>query len=253
MSAILISHSSRDHLEAARIGKWLRTRGHTSIFLDFDPADGIPPGRNWEVPLFPVRLDDGALPELVAGVQVIDLAPDRSTALERLWRGMLKAGLDPAEIFTWDRGARHERGPYPGLGAFEHTDAAVYFGREGAIREVRAELERQSRQGAGRAVLILGASGAGKSSLMRAGALPRLDREKDRWLALEPFEPQGVLGPLARLAQVLTAADPGGLRQLVARLEEAACRTDPQPLNAEAEMLRLGQARRDATVVLALD
>ena len=48
-------------------------------------------------------------------------------------------------------------------------------------------------------VLILGTSGSGKPSLMRAGVLPRLERDRQRSISLEPFESQGVLGAPLRL------------------------------------------------------
>ena len=62
--------------------------------------------------------------------------------------------------------------PYRGLGAFEEQDAAFFFGREAAATEV---LERMSRllEGAG-LLVVSGVSGAGKSSLLRAGVLPRI-------------------------------------------------------------------------------
>jgi transcriptional regulator with XRE-family HTH domain len=62
--------------------------------------------------------------------------------------------------------------PYRGLGAFEEQDAALFFGREAATTQV---LERMSRhlQGAG-LLVVSGVSGAGKSSLLRAGVLPRI-------------------------------------------------------------------------------
>jgi WD40 repeat protein len=61
--------------------------------------------------------------------------------------------------------------PYRGLGAFEEQDAAFFFGREDAANEV---LERMSRLAGGGVLMVSGASGAGKSSLLRAGVLPRL-------------------------------------------------------------------------------
>jgi WD40 repeat protein len=62
--------------------------------------------------------------------------------------------------------------PYRGLGAFEERDAAFFFGRETAATEL---LERMSRLLAGNDGLLVvsGVSGAGKSSLLRAGVLPR--------------------------------------------------------------------------------
>jgi hypothetical protein len=62
--------------------------------------------------------------------------------------------------------------PYRGLSAFEERDAAFFFGREAAATQV---LERMSRQLDGTGLLVVsGVSGAGKSSLLRAGVLPRL-------------------------------------------------------------------------------
>ena len=62
--------------------------------------------------------------------------------------------------------------PYRGLGAFEERDAGFFFGREDAVAQV---LERMSRLLArGGLLVVSGASGAGKSSLLRAGVLPRL-------------------------------------------------------------------------------
>ena len=52
MSAIFISHSSLDNTIAADVRARLEEQGHRSVFLDFDPAAGIPVGRNWEQELY---------------------------------------------------------------------------------------------------------------------------------------------------------------------------------------------------------
>ena len=62
--------------------------------------------------------------------------------------------------------------PYRGLAAFEERDAAFFFGREAAATQVLARMSRQL-YGAG-LLVVSGVSGAGKSSLLRAGVLPRL-------------------------------------------------------------------------------
>jgi len=63
--------------------------------------------------------------------------------------------------------------PFRGLSAFEFEHAPVFFGRSRAAEEVVSALREQAAKG--RAfVLILGMSGSGKSSLLRAGVLPRI-------------------------------------------------------------------------------
>jgi WD40 repeat protein/DNA-binding XRE family transcriptional regulator len=62
--------------------------------------------------------------------------------------------------------------PYRGLAAFGEQDAAFFFGREAATAQV---LDRMSEHLAGTGLLMVsGVSGAGKSSLLRAGVLPRI-------------------------------------------------------------------------------
>ena len=65
------------------------------------------------------------------------------------------------------------------------ADAAIFYGRSPEIvqviedlREFRAGGERLAYAHAGRAYVIQGASGSGKSSLLKAGVLPRLRRER---------------------------------------------------------------------------
>jgi WD40 repeat protein/transcriptional regulator with XRE-family HTH domain len=62
--------------------------------------------------------------------------------------------------------------PYRGLSAFGEQDAPFFFGREAATTEV---LDRMARLLAGAGLLVVsGVSGAGKSSLLRAGVLPHI-------------------------------------------------------------------------------
>ncbi|NGY59233.1 hypothetical protein G7043_09895 [Lentzea sp. NEAU-D13] len=61
--------------------------------------------------------------------------------------------------------------PYMGLSAFGPQDANWFFGRE---RATKALLDRLNENGI---TMLVGASGAGKSSLMKAGVLPRLDKD----------------------------------------------------------------------------
>jgi WD40 repeat protein/energy-coupling factor transporter ATP-binding protein EcfA2 len=59
--------------------------------------------------------------------------------------------------------------PYTGLRSFREQDADWFFGRERLLEELVGRLERQ------RFVVVIGASGSGKSSLLRAGLVPRIE------------------------------------------------------------------------------
>lgn len=52
MTAIFVSHRSADNAEAGELKDWLARQGHERLFLDFDPADGIPAGVDWEQRLY---------------------------------------------------------------------------------------------------------------------------------------------------------------------------------------------------------
>jgi MinD-like ATPase involved in chromosome partitioning or flagellar assembly len=68
--------------------------------------------------------------------------------------------------------AAGDRLPYRGLDPFEEVDHEFFFGRDDAINEV---VHRMAATRSG-IVVVSGASGIGKSSLLRAGVLPRLRR-----------------------------------------------------------------------------
>ena len=75
-----------------------------------------------------------------------------------------------ASVLQWTAGS-----PYRGLKTFDLDHAGVFFGRERAEREITEALVRGAAGGEGAAfMLLLGASGSGKSSLVRAGLLPDL-------------------------------------------------------------------------------
>ncbi|MEQ8603380.1 MAG: hypothetical protein RIB45_08670 [Marivibrio sp.] len=89
--------------------------------------------------------------------------------LRRLMRAKAPQRLsedEGAPAVTWTRGS-----PFRGLAAFQYEHAPVFFGRTRAIGEVKDALVAQAARG--RAfVMVLGASGGGKSSLVRAGLVP---------------------------------------------------------------------------------
>jgi hypothetical protein len=98
--------------------------------------------------------------------------------------------------------------PYPGLAAFQESDADRFFGRDGDAARIVARLRDQPLVG------IIGASGIGKSSLVRAGVLPALRANGEAWsvVTIRPGR-----SPLASLETVIAdehidlSTSPGGL------------------------------------------
>src|SRR6185503_17859538 len=58
--------------------------------------------------------------------------------------------------------------PYRGLHRFDDRDRELFFGRDQLVKSLLARLSASSL------LMVLGASGSGKSSLVRAGVLPAL-------------------------------------------------------------------------------
>src|SRR5215211_70472 len=52
MASVFVSHNSRDRMVAGRVVARLRAAGLAALFVDFDPEQGIPVGRNWERELY---------------------------------------------------------------------------------------------------------------------------------------------------------------------------------------------------------
>ncbi|HZQ01056.1 MAG TPA: hypothetical protein VFB13_16050 [Reyranella sp.] len=63
--------------------------------------------------------------------------------------------------------------PYRGLEAFEFDHSRIFFGRNKAVHDVVSSLARRAESGKA-FLLVAGASGCGKSSLVKAGVLPSL-------------------------------------------------------------------------------
>jgi formylglycine-generating enzyme required for sulfatase activity len=125
---------------------------------------------------------------------------------------------------------RSEDNPYRGLAPFEAEHSALFFGRNDDIRAVLERLRRSTL------VLVAGDSGVGKSSLCRAGILPRvsqgaLDEYRDfTCLTLEPGR-----HPLAALAAALAPLLKRGESELVTWLAEEPGRLGPALRAAYAE------------------
>jgi len=284
MSHIFISHSSRDAEQAARLLTWLHANGFVETFLDFDKHAGLAPGADWERTLYremagaeavililtknwfdskwcfvefaQARALGKAIYPLIESpsgetfvspdIQHLDLLKDREGGLARLAAELTEVVLNARGGFDWD----HTRPPYPGLFAFDEADAAIYFGRDDDIRRLIERLNARRAQGGAKLVAVLGASGSGKSSLLRAGVLPRLKRDKRNWIALPPFRPQ--LHPLEELAQAVAIALGSGADWRQWR-DAFAAEDLTRTLSDLARDLRAAQGANEAQILITVD
>jgi WD40 repeat protein len=314
MSNIFVSHSSLDREAAEEAHRRLHEMGHRALFLDSDEVDGIPAGQDWEHTLylqlracravvvihsanwqasrwgfvevayartlgkhiFPLLIDDRPIDGLLADRQAIDLTEEPDEGYARLERGLKRAGLDPEGSFAWTG----ERSPFPGLDAFDEDHAAVFFGRDEEIGDGLDPLKKVRRLGTTGLMMILGPSGSGKSSLVRAGLIPRLRRDPGSWIIVDPIRPlddparelsaafarafeehdgdlswEGILDQL-REAQADVEVGRGGAPGVEMTSEgraPVAYQRDSNPIVDMAHQLRIASGNQEARVIVTID
>jgi WD40 repeat protein len=283
MPAIFISHSSKDRQVSGDIKAALTRLGFEQAFLDFDKETGLDIGENWEKRLYeeltrchavvlaltpawlaskwcfaeltqaralgkvilPVVCEpvEGRL--VLPDIQAVDLVDWNAGGLERLEQRLRAISDELARGFALDP----TRPPYPGINAFEKEDAAIYFGRDEESRAVIERLDARRTQGGARFVIIIGASGSGKSSLLKASVLPLLNRRRAQWVILPGIRPEKA--PLEALAKAMAqfAGKPEGWRDWHESLSGPDAATAIERLVQDA---RIGEAR-GATVLLPVD
>ena len=121
--------------------------------------------------------------------------PEERPGLEELTREL-------AFLETWDPSVE-ARGPFRGLRAFSREDAGVFFGREAEVALAAQRLAEDP------CLFVLGASGAGKSSFVRAGLLPHLAAQKPTRI----FELRPSLDANAALARALSEGGVPGVTE----------------------------------------
>nr|WP_225955260.1 hypothetical protein [Kibdelosporangium phytohabitans] len=104
------------------------------------------------------------LPSLQVAMAYVRACGGDVEVWEQRWRDVTAELALPAPL-----SAEQERAaPYVGLSAFQAEDCDRFFGREQLVEQVRAQVSGT------RFVAVVGASGAGKTSLLRAGLLPAI-------------------------------------------------------------------------------
>jgi WD40 repeat protein len=230
---------------------WIASRWCQTEFLVADQLGK----KIFPILIAPVPLK--ALPRELAGkFQIADIstAEKEAEGFNRLSLGLKRSGLDPRS-FPWPPAEDPQRPIYRGLQSLDEQDAAIFFGRDAHITKA-VDAMRRIRNGAPERVLvILGASGAGKSSFLKAGILARLRRDEENFLVLPVIRPanalltgkQGIAQSAGCSPEELNLAD--GFTAALAKMRAAAV-ADVERL---ADVMHEKRAAKPPTIVIALD
>ena len=204
-------------------------------------------GRHPIEPLTPQKLFGNAFAAETPMPSVLTHAPSIPDALARVVDRCLakkkderyptaQALLDdlvPLLPSRFGRQLQETESPFPGLAAFQEADADRFFGRSDDLQRAIAMLRRQPR------LALVGPSGIGKSSLIRAGVLPTLRGSGEAWEALV-VRPGRT--PIASLAELLLPITGENLHERL--------RKEPGALG---EVLRERARRKNTKVLLFVD
>jgi eukaryotic-like serine/threonine-protein kinase len=192
-------------------------------------------------PRVPVRSVTSVLPDFHAGLAAIIDRCLRKAKSERF--GNARELLDELEPLLPHHSSRaatssDDRCPYPGLQAFQEADAERFFGRTDQVARVVSRLATQPL------LSIVGPSGVGKSSFVRAGVIPALKRGGP-WGTIAMRPGRSPLLALAALLDPANAHDPEHNRAVALRMFE-----EPGYLG---EVLRWRAASHGCRVLLYVD
>jgi WD40 repeat protein/serine/threonine protein kinase len=139
----------------------------------------------------------------------------------------------------------HIDNPYKGLHAFQEADAADFYGREVLITQLLTRLGETGPHS--RFLAVIGPSGSGKSSVVKAGVIPALRQGKipgsSRWFLAEMVPGTNPFQELeTALLSVAVDAPPGGLQNYL--------RQDENGLLHAVERVLPG---KDTEMVLTID
>jgi len=193
------------------------------------------------LPGLPEPFDASALPPFLSTRTWIDLRKgiENTRGFQSLINGIKGLPLGPERAIE----PRNDICPYRGLQPFDEDHAEFFFGRDADIQRLIEKLKVT------RFIAVIGSSGSGKSSLVRAGVVPALKKgvlpESDTW-TIRVFTPGA--HPLAALAANLLRLYPH--EAMNKTLDQLA--TDERTLHLAVS---LGLAERPATerVVWVID
>ncbi|TDC59364.1 WD40 repeat domain-containing protein [Micromonospora sp. KC207] len=147
-----------------------------------------------------------------------------------------------AKRSDWDP----QRPPYPGLEPYREEDSAVFFGRDQQVSDIVRRMLAASADPRERLLVVVGASGSGKSSLVQAGVVPMLKTR--RWITLPMVNPGSA--PVGNLANAIAESLPEPVATPV--IVRAMRQNPARAANYVAE-IRRGLGRRFGHVLLVID
>ncbi|MCQ4364260.1 protein kinase [Mycobacterium gordonae] len=173
----------------------------------------------------------------------------------------MQSGIGAAS-FPWPPPSEPDRPPYRGWETFQPVDAGVFFGRDAELVRAMDALHGM-RESDETLFVVLGASGAGKSCFLRAGIVPRLQRDKRSYLVLDIVRPElraltgacGLAQAICATRQRLGLLEPplGDIKNACTRDDAAALRTWLLECRNAGGVLDAAAERQPPTIVLPLD
>jgi WD40 repeat protein len=172
-----------------------------------------------------------------------------TTALDQLRKAIEGTGVGP-DNFVWPPKEDPQRAPYRGWEPLEDIDAGVFFGRDAAIVRGLDDLRAMRLSGLKSLFVVLGPSGSGKSSFLRAGLIPRLQREDRRFVVLDIVRPESnvLTGDRGLAAAIHTARRALKLRGAPLGEVKNSCLGDPERVGELLRQVRTAAAERLADV-----
>jgi len=244
MAYIFISHNSKDKDKASEVLEELK-KVSNSIFLDFDKDYGLKGGQEWEKELYKRIRRARIVITLLSPTWFESEWCYKEYCMARVYKKIVIPIVikKSDKVFSWDgKSLQHYdfvndsealeklisrieeltkenisklydikdvKSPFPGLESFNSKLAPFFYGRNDDILKAETELNVMSDRYSEKFLNIVGSSGVGKSSFMKAGVLPYLEfLHKDRWYILKTFKArENLLIPLENIFAKFTSKD----------------------------------------------
>ncbi|MDX1615106.1 MAG: protein kinase [Candidatus Promineifilaceae bacterium] len=149
--------AGRQPFEGPQLDDYIQQQLYQVVPLLPDGKNGFPPALNAIISRATAKEPGARFPDVLALVRAYQQALSPYTGA-----GSIVTVVEPVE------------NPFKGLRPFDETDAAEFYGRETLVQDLLSQLGQE--HDLARFLAVVGSSGSGKSSAVRAGLLPALRR-----------------------------------------------------------------------------